>query len=122
MSSQRLVLRLQIAAWPQSQSLWQVLPLAGKLSDDWGRKRLFLGSVALFTLSSMAAGAAPNVGILIVCRVLQAIGGGAFLPSATGIVSDAFGEKRGPFPAALRERRSRAPAGRRSRARRNRGS
>jgi len=71
------------------------MPLAGKLSDEWGRKRLFLGAVLIFTLSSVAAGLAPNVQLLIVFRVFQAIGGGAFLPSATGIVSDAFGEKRG---------------------------
>lgn len=72
-----------------------VMPLAGKLSDDWGRKRLFLGAVATFTLASAAAGLAPNIYVLIVCRVVQAIGGGAFLPSATGIVSDAFGARRG---------------------------
>jgi EmrB/QacA subfamily drug resistance transporter len=72
-----------------------IMPLAGKLSDEWGRKRLFLGAVAVFTISSAAAGLAPNVYFLIVFRVLQAIGGGAFLPSATGIVSDAFGERRG---------------------------
>ncbi len=71
-----------------------IMPLAGKLSDDWGRKRLFLGAVVLFTLSSMAAGLSPNIYFLIVFRVLQAVGGGAFLPSATGIVSDAFGNRR----------------------------
>ncbi len=71
-----------------------VMPIAGKLSDDWGRKRLFLAAVVLFTLSSMAAGLAPNVYVLIIFRVLQGIGGGVFLPSATGIVSDAFGDKR----------------------------
>ena len=71
------------------------MPLAGKLSDEWGRKRLFLGAVVIFTLSSAAAGLAPSVHLLIVFRVFQAIGGGAFLPSATGIVSDAFGDKRG---------------------------
>ncbi|MCX6022009.1 MAG: DHA2 family efflux MFS transporter permease subunit [Chloroflexi bacterium] len=71
-----------------------IMPIAGKMSDEWGRKRLFLGAVALFTLSSMACGLAPNVYWLIIFRVLQAIGGGAFLPSATGIVSDAFGDRR----------------------------
>src|SRR6185503_15754762 len=36
----------------------------------------------------------PNIYVLIACRVLQALGGGAFLPCATGIVSDAFGDRR----------------------------
>lgn len=71
-----------------------VLPIAGKLSDEFGRKRLFLAAVVLFTLSSMAAGLSSNVYMLIACRVLQAAGGAAFVPSATGIVSDVFGNKR----------------------------
>lgn len=71
-----------------------VMPMAGKLSDDLGRKRLFLVAVVIFTASSMAAGLAPNVYVLIICRVFQGLGGGAFLPSASGIVSDVFGSKR----------------------------
>jgi EmrB/QacA subfamily drug resistance transporter len=71
-----------------------VMPIAGKLSDEWGRKRLFLGAVGLFTVSSIAAGLAPNIYVLILFRILQGIGGGTFLPSATGIVSDAFGDRR----------------------------
>jgi EmrB/QacA subfamily drug resistance transporter len=75
-----------------SQSV--IMPIAGKLSDDLGRKRLFLGAIILFTLSSMAAGLAPNIFWLIAFRIIQGIGGGSFLPSATGIISDAFGERR----------------------------
>jgi EmrB/QacA subfamily drug resistance transporter len=71
-----------------------ILPLAGKLSDEFGRKRIFVGAIILFTASSIAAGFAPNIYFLIVCRVLQGIGGGAFMPSATGIISDAFVDRR----------------------------
>ncbi len=71
-----------------------VMPMAGKLGDDMGRKRLFLIAVLVFTLGSVGAGLAPNVYALIIFRVLQALGGGAFLPAAVGIVSDAFGEQR----------------------------
>ena len=71
-----------------------VMPVAGKLADELGRKRVFLASVALFTVSSALCGLAPNVYVLIVFRALQAIGGGAFLPTATGIVADAFKEQR----------------------------
>lgn len=73
-----------------------MMPMAGKLSDDLGRKRLFLGCVVLFTVSSLLCAIAPNVELLIAFRVLQAVGGGAFLPSAAGIVSDVFSaEHRG---------------------------
>ena len=71
-----------------------VFPLAGKLSDELGRKRVFLVSVVLFTTSSFLCGFAPNIYVLIVCRFLQALGGGAFLPSCTGITADLFPEKR----------------------------
>lgn len=79
-----------ITAYSLTQTI--VLPMAGKLSDQLGRKRLFLGCVALFTVSSGLCALAPNVYLLIVFRVFQALGGGAFLPSAAGIVSDIFGE------------------------------
>jgi multidrug resistance protein len=72
-----------------------VMPLAGKLSDEMGRKRVFLISVAVFTVASLLCGFAPNVQTLIVFRVLQALGGGAFLPSCTGIIADTFAERRG---------------------------
>ena len=71
-----------------------IMPIVGKLSDDWGRKRIFMIAVVVFTISSLAAGFAPNIYLLIVFRIIQGIGGGAFLPSATGIISDAFGRRR----------------------------
>jgi EmrB/QacA subfamily drug resistance transporter len=71
-----------------------MMPIIGKLSDDWGRKRLFLMAVVLFTLASIACGLAPNIVLLIIFRILQGVGGAAFIPSATGIISDAFGSRR----------------------------
>jgi EmrB/QacA subfamily drug resistance transporter len=71
-----------------------IMPVTGKLSDEWGRKRVFLVAVAIFTVSSMAAGLASNIYWLIFFRILQGIGGGAFMPSATGIISDSFVEQR----------------------------
>jgi len=81
-----------ITGYQFSQSI--VMPIAGKLSDELGRKRLFMVAVIVFTVSSLAAGLAPNIYWLIIFRVIQGIGGGTFLPSATGIVSDAFGSRR----------------------------
>ena len=51
-----------------------VIPISGWLSDAIGRKRYFLLSIALFTLASLLCGLAPNIGTLVVARVLQGIG------------------------------------------------
>jgi len=71
-----------------------VMPLAGKVGDQFGRKRIFLGAVVLFTASSLACGLAGNIYLLIALRFVQAVGGGAFMPSATGIVAQMFGPDR----------------------------
>jgi len=69
-------------------------PIAGNLSDTLGRKKVFLISLALFTLSSLACGLAPNIYVLVACRLLQGMGGASFLPTASGIVSDHSPESR----------------------------
>ena len=88
---------LALASWTLiANQLTQtiVLPLAGKLGDRWGRKRLLLWSILLFAIGSVGAGLSPNIYVLIAFRVLQAIGGGMFFPSAAGIVGDIFVEGR----------------------------
>jgi EmrB/QacA subfamily drug resistance transporter len=70
------------------------MPMAGKISDMYGRKKVFIISAALFTLSSLCCGFASNITLLLIARFVQALGGGAFMPSATGIVSDHFGDQR----------------------------
>jgi len=85
------------AGWTMSiytLAMTMVMPLAGKLSDSLGHKRIFLFSMILFTGSSALCGIAPNIYILILLRFFQGIGGGSFLPSATGIVSELFPENR----------------------------
>jgi len=67
-----------------------VLPLSGWLSSIVGRKNFYMGCVALFTLSSFMCGLAPNLAVLIVCRVLQGIGGGGLQPSEQAILADTF--------------------------------
>jgi EmrB/QacA subfamily drug resistance transporter len=71
-----------------------VMPLAGKLGDQYGRKKIFLGAAVLFTTASLCCGFANDIYLLIVLRAVQAIGGGAFMPSATGIVAQMFGPNR----------------------------
>jgi EmrB/QacA subfamily drug resistance transporter len=70
------------------------MPMAGKISDMYGRKKVFIISAAIFTTSSLCCGLAGNMPLLLVPRFIQALGGGAFMPSATGIVSDHFGAER----------------------------
>jgi EmrB/QacA subfamily drug resistance transporter len=71
-----------------------VMPLMGRLSDTVGRKPLYLASLLLFTLSSLACGLAPNIGTLVGCRFLQGVGAAGFLPTASGLVSDQFPKSR----------------------------
>jgi EmrB/QacA subfamily drug resistance transporter len=71
-----------------------VMPVAGKIGDQYGRKRIFLGAAVLFTTASLCCGFANDIYLLIVLRGCQAIGGGAFMPSATGIVAQIFGRDR----------------------------
>jgi EmrB/QacA subfamily drug resistance transporter len=70
------------------------MPLAGKLSDSFGRKKIFLISLVLFTSGSLACGLAPNIYALIGFRFIQGVGGACFLPTASGIVSDHFPDNR----------------------------
>ncbi len=70
------------------------MPLAGSLSDTFGRKKVFLISLIFFTGSSLACGLSSNIYMLIAFRFFQGIGGASFLPTASGIVSDYFPENR----------------------------
>jgi MFS transporter, DHA2 family, multidrug resistance protein len=67
-----------------------VLPLSGWLSSIIGRKNFYMSCVALFTVSSFMCGLAPNLTVLIICRVLQGIGGGGLQPSEQAILADTF--------------------------------
>jgi DHA2 family multidrug resistance protein len=73
-----------------------ILPLAGWLSEVFGRKRFYMMSVALFTISSLLCGLAPSLQWLIFFRILQGLGGGGLAPSEQAILADTFPiEQRG---------------------------
>ena len=67
-----------------------VLPICGWLATVIGRKRFYMGCVALFTVSSVLCGLAPSLTWLIVFRVLQGFGGGGLAPSEQSILADSF--------------------------------
>ncbi|MHB1929865.1 MAG: MFS transporter [Acidimicrobiales bacterium] len=70
------------------------MPLAGRIADIHGRKRVFVLAAILFTTASLPCGPADNIFELLALRVLQAAGGAAFMPAASGMVIDAFGKDR----------------------------
>jgi MFS family permease len=67
------------------------MPLAGRLADVWGARRLFLGALAAFTVGSFLAGAAQSLDMLIAGRLVQAVGGGALVPVATAAAAHLYG-------------------------------
>lgn len=70
------------------------IPITGKLSERYGRRRVFIASVLVFTLASLLCGLVGNIYLLIALRIVQAAGGAGFTPSATGIIVDHFGSAR----------------------------
>jgi DHA2 family multidrug resistance protein len=73
-----------------------ILPITGWLSSYFGRKRLLMTCIIIFTVASALCGAANSLTMLIVARVLQGIGGGVLQPTAQAVMMESFPyEKRG---------------------------
>src|SRR6202023_1921046 len=73
-----------------------VLPISGWLVAWLGRKPFFLICITFFTFSSFLCGIAPNLGLLLLFRVMQGAFGGGLQPMAQAILGDTFPpEKRG---------------------------
>lgn len=67
-----------------------ITPLSGFLADRFGIKKIYLASLAAFTLGSLLCAIAPSLPILITARVLQGIGGGSVIPLGTAMLFGAF--------------------------------
>ncbi|WP_427832647.1 MFS transporter [Agrobacterium pusense] len=67
-----------------------VLMATGALADRFGRKRVFIASIAAFALSSLACGMTQNVPVLIGARFFQGLSGGAMLVCQIAILSHQF--------------------------------
>lgn len=65
-----------------------IMPFAGKLSDLYGRKKLFNTAIALFMFGSLACAGAQNMTQLIVARGIQGLGGGAIQAITFAILGD----------------------------------
>jgi EmrB/QacA subfamily drug resistance transporter len=66
------------------------LVLAGALGDFYGRRRIFLLGLALFGLTSLLCGFAPNLETLVLARVLQGISGSLLVPGSLSIITSTF--------------------------------
>ena len=93
----------------ESASIWMItiytlayavsMPITGKLSDRYGRKKVYMISISLFAFGSLLCGLSNyfnNYNFLLLSRVIQALGGGGIMPIATAYIGSSFPiEKRG---------------------------
>lgn len=65
----------------------------GRLADMFGRRRLYILGLSVFTVVSLLIGLAPNIWVLLSLRVVQAAGGAIVITNTTPLLTDAFPEK-----------------------------
>ncbi len=70
-----------------------LLITGGKLGDLYGRKRMFIAGLVVFTLASLACGLAPNAGFLIGARAVQGVGAALMNPATLSIITATFPPK-----------------------------
>ena len=66
------------------------IPIAGKMSDRFGRRPVFLIGIGLFLGGSIVAGMSNSMEMLIACRFVQGLGSGAIMPVAMATVADLY--------------------------------
>jgi hypothetical protein len=71
-----------------------IMPLAGKLSDIYGRKKVYMAGIAIFTLGSLASSLSWDIYSLIAFRGIQAIGAGLVFPAAIAALNSAAPEDK----------------------------
>ena len=72
------------------------MPLAGRLADLWGVRRMFYAGLIAFTVGSALAGRAQSLDELIAARLIQAVGGGILVPVGTAAASHLFAARLRP--------------------------
>jgi len=75
-------------------TLGAIIPLTGYLQDTFGAKRIYMFSLAMFTLGSLLCGFAWSNGTMIAFRVIQALGGGMIMPVGMSIIYQVFPRKK----------------------------
>jgi EmrB/QacA subfamily drug resistance transporter len=74
--------------------LASLLMLSGSMADRFGRKRTFVVGLTLFSLGSLLCSIAPNLTMLVIFRMMQAIGGSMLNPVAMSIITNTFTDQR----------------------------
>lgn len=73
-----------------------LLLIGGAAGDLYGRRRIMLGGIALFTVASILCAVAPSLALFLAARALQGLGAAMLLPNSLAILSASFtGEARG---------------------------
>lgn len=70
-----------------------VLLTLGRVADLAGRRGLYLIGTAVFCVAAIGWALAPNAGMLVVCRLVQALGAAAVIANGTALLTDAFAPK-----------------------------
>ena len=78
-----------------------VLPASAWLSEQFGRRKYYLGCIIAFTLTSVACGLAPNLTFLTIFRVLQGLAGGALLPTSQALIYEQFPKEKAGMAGAI---------------------
>lgn len=78
-----------------------VLPIAGWLGMQIGRKKYYFGCILLFTATSVACGFAPNLEVLVFFRILQGFAGGALLPTSQALIQEQFPREKAGTASAI---------------------
>jgi EmrB/QacA subfamily drug resistance transporter len=67
--------------------------VGGALGDSHGRKKVFMYGILIFIIGSALCGLSPNIGVLIVFRAVQGIGGALMIPGSLSLISSSINEK-----------------------------
>lgn len=67
--------------------------VGGSLGDHYGRRRIFMIGIAIFTVASVWCGLSPSSGSLIAARTVQGVGGALMIPGSLAIISSSFSEQ-----------------------------
>jgi MFS family permease len=81
-------LQLVVAGYTVSYAM--MLITGARLGDLYGRRRVFVYGVAIFTLASLACGVAPGIGVLIAARFVQGAGAAAMIPQIMSVIQMRF--------------------------------
>jgi MFS family permease len=81
-------LQLVVAGYTVSYAM--MLITGARLGEAYGRRRIFLAGVAVFTLASLACGLAPGIGSLIAARFVQGAGAAAMMPQIMSVIQLRF--------------------------------